>query len=341
MQANSPLQSRLKEGYENLQYGLSHAARVIIPATPNTKRNYLSDEQKVQHYLNSVKGNPRVDASKIAAREAEKMPRIVAKQKPEFDFFGPINKGVGLLAKAVEKSASDVSTALFKRDLSNEQQPHCYYTPSVAWLEVTSDDYHLSVQLVGDISPASVCIGDLPVFIDGEPGQACELLPDYRPYPNKFHVLDFTDSSFVAAKCNASSSMTCVVPDASGTTTNEQINRLLAQGKDAYIYLSKEQMDNWLASKKAGNETNSLRYIRVSPKTSDGMQRTTLGGIITASLMGAGVLAFGGIYLGKRLCGDKQSETANSKETVTKEIDATQLSDSSISPETELSSVEV
>lgn len=341
MQAYAPLMNRIKEGYNKLASEITFASNTVIPGKPNTKKEYLSDSQAAQLYKSEVKGNPEVDANKIVERERAKIPKVVARAKQDLDFFGPINHGVGMLAKAVETGAAYVGDKLFKRSANSEQQPRCFNTPAVAWLQVTSYDYQLSVQLVGDISPASDCIGDLPIFIDGEPGQACELLPDYRPYPNKFHVLDFTNSPAVAAKCDASSSMTCVAPDANSTTTNEQINRLLAQGKDAYIYLSKEQMDNWLVSKKAGNETNSLRYIRVSPKTSDGMQRTTLGGIITSSLLGAGLLAFGGIYLGKRLCGDKQSETANSKETVAKEIDASQTPDSSTSSDTELSSVEV
>lgn len=333
MQAYTQLQNRLKEGYTNLQSGLTHAANVIIPGTPNTKRTHLSDEQKVQLYRNSVQGNPDVDASKIAAREAAKLPRVVTKVTPEFDFFGPINAGIGKFTEAIEKRFQDMGNPGTKRGISTEQQlTRCYSIPSVAWLQVRSDDYHLSVQLVGDISPASNCIGDVPIFIDGEPGQACELLPDYRPYPNKFHVLDFTSSSAVAAKCNVSSSMTCVVPDANGTTTNEQINRLLDQSKDAYIYLSKEQMDNWLASKKTGNQTDSIRYLRVSPKTSDGMQRSTLGGIITASLLGTGVLVFGSVYLVQRLCGDKRSANPESTKTAVKNKgDDIQASDASIS----------
>lgn len=341
MHAYSQLQNRLKEGYDNSQNGLGHAANVIIPGTPNTKRNQLSDKQKVQHYRDSVKGDPNVDASKIAARETANIPRVVAKQKPELDFFGPINNGIGLLTKTIETGVAYVGDKLLKRHINSEQQPQCINAHSVAWLQVTSYNYKLSVQLVGDISPASNCIGSVPIFIDGNPGQASRMLPTHRSYPNKFQVLDFTASEFVAEKCNTSDSMICIAPDTSGITINTQIDTLLEQSKDAYIYLTTEQMDNWLASKKASNEIDKLRYIRVSPKTDDGMQLTTLGGIITSSLLGTGLLAFGGIYMCRRLCGDKQSEITNSKETVATRIDATKSPDSSASSTSELSSVEV
>lgn len=120
MQAYTQLQNRLKEGYVNVQSGLSYASNVIIPGTPNTKRNHLSDGQKVQLYLDSVKGNPDVDASKIAARETAKIPRIVAKVSPELDFIGPINAGIGKFTKAVEKGFADLGAMALKRHHSEE-----------------------------------------------------------------------------------------------------------------------------------------------------------------------------------------------------------------------------
>lgn len=120
MQAYAKLQNRLKEGYDNQQGSISHAGNVIIPGTPNTKRNHLSHDQKVQRYLDSVKGNPDVDASKMAAREAAKIPRLVQKVTQKFDFFGPINSGVATFTKVVERGVTDVGAMLLKRDVSEE-----------------------------------------------------------------------------------------------------------------------------------------------------------------------------------------------------------------------------
>jgi hypothetical protein len=317
MQAYAPLMNRIKEGYNNLQSEITYASNTIIPGTPNTEKEYLSDSQAAQLYKSKVKDNPDVDANKIVDRERAKIPKVIAREKQAFDFFGPINHGVGMLTKKVEQGAADVGSTLFKRGVSNQQQPHCYYTPSVAWLQVTSDDYRLSVQLVGDISPGSNCIGDVPIFIDGNPGQASELLPDYRVNDNKINVLDLTGSTFVAKKCKESGSMNCVVPDANSNSTNEQIDSLLDQSQDAYIYLSKNEMDDWLASKKPGKETDSLRYIRLSPKSDDGMQRTTLGGIIASSIIGTGLLVIGAVTLYERFGGSKRSPLSKPATTAT------------------------
>lgn len=127
--------------------------------------------------------------------------------------------------------------------------------------------------MVGDISPASNCIGDVPVFIDAEPGQASKLLPDYRVNSEQVSVLDFTGSSVVATQCNTTEALSCVIPE-EGSDTSAQIDSVLDSTNDAYIYLSKEQMDNWLDSRKQGKETNNLRYVRISLKVNDGMRRS-------------------------------------------------------------------
>ena len=307
MQAQT--QRNLAHMYTAINGHCTLPANTPIQGVVRTDRNHLSDQQIAKRYLKSVDTNADLDINKVAAHNAAAQPRIVLKEKQTFDFFGPINAGIGKFCKSVDKALSGFGPMLVNGDVSaNEQLTSCYYTPSIAWLQVTANDYRLSVQLVGDISPASNCIGDVPVFIDGEPSQASKLLPDYRVNSEQVSVLDFTGSAAVSKLCNTTQDLSCVVPNENGDI-NAQIDSVLDSTNDAYIYLSKEQMDNWLASRKPGKETNNLRYIRISPKANDGMPRTTLGGIISASIIGTGVLLAGGAFLRGRCRAGDASDT--------------------------------
>ena len=315
MHALSQAQRNLNQLYVATNGHCTLPLNTPIQGVVRTDRNHLSEQQIAQRYLKSVGTNADLDINKVAARNAAAQPRIVQKTKQTFDFFAPINAGIGKFCKSVDKALSGFGPMLVNGDASaNEQLTRCYYTPSVAWLQVTANDYRLSVQLVGDISPASNCIGDVPVFIDGEPGQASKLLPDYRVNSEQVSVLDFTGSAAVSKLCNTTEDLSCVVPNEGGDI-NAQIDSVLDTTNDAYIYLSKEQMNNWLASRKPGKETNNLRYIRISPKANDAMPRTTLVGIISASIIGTGVLLAGGVFLRGRChasdASDKLETTVN------------------------------
>ena len=167
MQAQT--QRNLAHMYTAMNGHCTQAVNTPILGVVRTDRNHLSEQQIAHRYLKSVGTNADLDINKTAARNAAAQPRIVQKEKQTFDFFGPINSGIGKFCKSVDKALSGFGPMLVNGDVSaDEQLTRCYYTPSVAWLQVTANDYRLSVQLVGDISPASNCIGDVPVFIDGE-----------------------------------------------------------------------------------------------------------------------------------------------------------------------------
>jgi len=330
MHALSQVQRNLNQIYASTNGHCTLPANTPIPGLLHTERNHLSNQQIAQRYLKSVDKNADIDINKDEVRNAATQPRIIQKEKQTFDFFSPINAGIGKFCKSVDKAFSSFGPMLVNGDVSaDEQLTRCYYTPSIAWLQVKADDYRLSVQLVGDISPASNCIGDVPVFIDAEPGQASKLLPDYRVNPEQVSVLDFTGSAAVSNLCNTTEDLSCVVPNEGGDI-NAQIDSVLDTTNDAYIYLSKEQMDNWLASKKPGKETNNLRYIRISPKANDAMPRMTLGGIISASIIGTGVLLAGGVFLRGRC---RASDASGTLEITANVADIAKVSSSTSSEE--------
>lgn len=328
MHAQSQIQRNLNQIYASTNGHCNLPANTPISGAVRTDRNQLSNKQIAQRYLKSVEKNADIDINKDGVRNAAAQPRIIQKEKQSFDFFGPINAGIGKFCKSLDKALSGFGPMLVNGDVSaDEQLTRCYYTPSIAWLQVKADDYRLSVQLVGDISPASNCIGDVPVFIDAEPGQASKLLPDYRVNSEQVSVLDFTGSAAVSKLCNTTEDLSCVIPNEGGDI-NVQIDSVLDTTNDAYIYLSKEQMDNWLASRKRGNETNNLRYIRISPKVNDGMPRSTLGGIISASIIGTGVLLAGGVFLRGRC---RAGDASNTLETTVNIMNIATVSSSSSS----------
>ena len=315
MQAHQQIQRNTEKAYFALQNYQSSAGNIPLPDVVNTDRDKLSREQIAAKYLKSVEGNPDIDINKQATQHADEQPRMVPKPTQSLDFFGPINDGISKFCKTVDKTLAGIGPMLVKRGVSADQQQSgpCYPTPSMAWLQVKSDDFHISVQLSGDLSPGSTCIGDAPIFIDANPGQASMLLPSGRGYPNTVKVLDFTGSSMVAAKCKENNSMDCIAPQAGDEAMITQIDQLLNETKDAYIYLTKESMDKWLASKQTGNTSNTLNYVRLSDDTSDKYkQRPVLGGTIAAGLLGGGLLVAGGVYVIRRLFGERNSASMTS-----------------------------
>jgi hypothetical protein len=120
MQAYNNLQNRIKEGYNKLPGEITYAVNTVIPGTPNTKKEYLSDGQVALRYRNKVEGNPEVDVNKIVERERAKIPKIVARETQELDFFGPINSGLGKFDATVRQGVADVRTLTAKRDASEE-----------------------------------------------------------------------------------------------------------------------------------------------------------------------------------------------------------------------------
>ena len=328
--SHSPIHRNTEQAHIALQGLPTNSSYRPIPGDLHTDREMLTRSQIAHHYRKSIVGKANIDINKPVLQNAAAQPRLVQKEKQTFDFFGPINTGIGSFYKAVDKVIGGIGPMLVNGDISaNEQLTRCYYTPSIAWLQVTADDYRLSVKLVGDISPASNCIGDVPVFIDAEPGLASKLLPDYRVNSRQVSVLDFTASSAVSTQCNTTAALNCVVPE-KASDSSRQIDSVLATGDDAYIYLSKEQMDNWLASKKPGKETDSLRYIRISPKKNEGMPRETLGGIISASIIGTGLLMVGGMFLRARC---RPSDAAANTETTVDITNVAKASSSVSSPD--------
>ncbi len=201
----------------------------------------------------------------------------------------------------------DYSLPIAKRADAQQVSP-CWQSHSISWLQVTADSYQLKAQLVGDIDPHRTCIGDVPVFIDGDPWQASTLLPDYSVRGGQRTVLDFTGTPAIAEKCNVTAVFDCVVPDDS-RSVNEQIDEVLETTSDAYVYLSPQQLDSWAAAQADRVKDGSLRYIRLSASAVDRNARTTLGGIITGALTGAAVLVVGAIQLVSRCTGSRENDS--------------------------------
>ncbi len=201
----------------------------------------------------------------------------------------------------------DYSLPIAKRADAQQVSP-CWQSHSISWLQVTADSYQLKTHLVGDIDPHRTCIGDVPVFIDGDPWQASTLLPDYSVRGGQRTVLDFTGTPAIAEKCNVTAVFDCVVPDDS-RSVNEQIDEVLETTSDAYVYLSPQQLDSWAAEKADRVKDGSLRYIRLSASAVDRNARTTLGGIITGALTGAAVLVVGAIQLVSRCTGSRENDS--------------------------------
>ncbi len=217
----------------------------------------------------------------------------------------------------------DYSLPVAKRAGAQQVSP-CWQSHSISWLQVTADSYQLKAQLVGDIDPHRTCIGDVPVFVDGNPWQANALLPDYSVRGEQRVVLDFTGTPAIAEKCNVTAAFDCVVPDAS-RSVNDQIDDVLESTSDAYVYLSPQQLDDWAASKADSVKGGSLRYIRLSASPVDRNTRTTLGGIITGALAGAALLAAGAVRLVRRCTGsreDASNDTAVNMQAVNREPSA-------------------
>ncbi len=201
----------------------------------------------------------------------------------------------------------DYSLPIAKRADAQQVSP-CWQSHSISWLQVTADSYQLKAQLVGDIDPHRTCIGDVPVFIDGDPWQASTLLPDYSVRGGQRTVLDFTGTPAITEKCNVTAVFDCVLPD-DRRSVNEQIDEVLETTSDAYVYLSPQQLDSWAAEKADRVKDGSLRYIRLSASAVDRNARTTLGGIITGALTGAAVLVVGAIQLVSRCTGSRENDS--------------------------------
>lgn len=217
----------------------------------------------------------------------------------------------------------DYSLPVAKRAGAQQVSP-CWQSHLISWLQVTADSYQLKAQLVGDIDPHRTCIGDVPVFVDGNPWQANALLPDYSVRGEQRVVLDFTGTPAIAEKCNVTAAFGCVVRDAS-RSVNDQIDDVLESTSDAYVYLSPQQLDDWAASKADSVKGGSLRYIRLSASPVDRNARTTLGGIITGALAGAALLAAGAVRLVRRCTGsreDASNDTAVNMRAVNREPSA-------------------
>lgn len=201
----------------------------------------------------------------------------------------------------------DYSLPIAKRADAQQVSP-CWQSHSISWLQVTADSYQLKAHLVGDIDPHRTCIGDVPVFIDGDPWQASTLLPDYSVRGGQRTVLDFTGTPAITEKCNVTAVFDCVLPD-DRRSVNEQIDEVLETSSDAYVYLSPQQLDSWAAEKADRVKDGSLRYIRLSASAVDRNARTTLGGIITGALTGAAVLVVGAIQLVSRCTGSRENDS--------------------------------
>ncbi len=194
-----------------------------------------------------------------------------------------------------------VQAADTKRDAA-QQISRCWQSHSIAWLKVAANDYQLKAELVGFSDPHNLCIGEVPVFIDGDATSASALLPDYMVNGKQRALLDFTAHPAVDKQCNATASFDCVAPDES-VSVNDQIDALLDFTSDAYIYLSPAQMDSWAASHAAELKSGQLRYVRLSASPVDRDARTRLGGIIAGAVIIPGLLVAGAVALVRRCTG--------------------------------------
>lgn len=193
-----------------------------------------------------------------------------------------------------------------KRD-SEQQVSRCWQSHSIAWLQGEADGFQLKAQLFGISDPHNLCIGEVPIFIDGDASVASELLPDYMVNGKPRAVLDFTASPAVNAKCNATVSFACVAPE-ENSSVNDQIDALLDGGDDAYVYLSPAQMNSWVASRAESASKGLPRYVRLSASPVDRDARARLGGLIAGSMMGLGLLAAGIVQVVRRCRGTAGSE---------------------------------
>ncbi len=197
-----------------------------------------------------------------------------------------------------------VQPAVAKRGAA-QQLSRCWQSHSIAWLQVAADDYQLRAELVGFNDPHNLCIGEVPVFIDGDATSASALLPDYMVNGKQRAVLDFTANPAVNRQCNATASFDCVTPSESDSA-NDQIDALLESTSDAYIYLSPAQMDGWAASHSADVKSGKLRYVRLSASPVDREARTRLGGIIAGAMIIPGLLFAGSIAMVRRCKGKNE-----------------------------------
>lgn len=121
------IQSNVNKAHVVMQ-SLGHAsADTPLTGVINTKRPKMSQKQMAASYLKSVAGNPNIHINNKAAQDALASPYQAPPKKQTFDFFGPINNGIGMLCKSVDQSLANIGTTLVDAAISAKEQLSSYY----------------------------------------------------------------------------------------------------------------------------------------------------------------------------------------------------------------------
>ena len=101
--SHSPIHRNTEQAHIALQGLPTNSSYRPIPGDLHTDREMLTRSQIAHHYRKSIAGKANIDINKPVLQNAAAQPRLVQKEKQTFDFFGPINTGIGSFCRAVDK----------------------------------------------------------------------------------------------------------------------------------------------------------------------------------------------------------------------------------------------